>query len=201
MKILIDNGHGEETPGKRSPDGRLREYRYSREIADKVVEQLKNRGIDAERIVNEYIDIPLMVRCQRVNQICKTVGARNVLLISIHCNAAGSAGEWMPKSSGWSAHVSLNASQASKSLALALIGEAEKRVKVRKYSASSPYWPQNLAICRDTHCAAVLVENMFQDNPNDVEFLLSERGRQTIVDIHTNAIINYISKKLYLESV
>lgn len=26
MKILIDNGHGENTPGKRSPDGKLREY-------------------------------------------------------------------------------------------------------------------------------------------------------------------------------
>lgn len=25
MKILIDNGHGENTPGKRSPDGSLRE--------------------------------------------------------------------------------------------------------------------------------------------------------------------------------
>ena len=26
MKVLIDNGHGENTPGKRSPDGRLREW-------------------------------------------------------------------------------------------------------------------------------------------------------------------------------
>ena len=26
MKILIENGHGIETPGKRSPDGVLREY-------------------------------------------------------------------------------------------------------------------------------------------------------------------------------
>ena len=25
-KILIDNGHGIDTPGKRSPDGVLREY-------------------------------------------------------------------------------------------------------------------------------------------------------------------------------
>ena len=31
MKILIDNGHGENTPGKRSPDGKLREYLYARE--------------------------------------------------------------------------------------------------------------------------------------------------------------------------
>lgn len=30
MKILIDNGHGSNTPGKCSPDGRLREYSYVR---------------------------------------------------------------------------------------------------------------------------------------------------------------------------
>lgn len=29
MKILLDNGHGENTPGKRSPDGKLREYLYA----------------------------------------------------------------------------------------------------------------------------------------------------------------------------
>lgn len=35
MKILIDNGHGRETPGKRSPDGTLREYAWNRLIAGK----------------------------------------------------------------------------------------------------------------------------------------------------------------------
>ena len=34
MKILIDNGHGENTPGKSSTDGLFREYKYAREIAD-----------------------------------------------------------------------------------------------------------------------------------------------------------------------
>lgn len=37
MKILIDNGHDVNTPGKRSPDGRFREYKYNREIAAAVV--------------------------------------------------------------------------------------------------------------------------------------------------------------------
>lgn len=37
MRILIDNGHGKETPGKCSPDGRLKEYAYTREIADRLV--------------------------------------------------------------------------------------------------------------------------------------------------------------------
>lgn len=44
MKILIDNGHGENTPGKCSPDGRLKEWAYTREIADRVVAGLRHRG-------------------------------------------------------------------------------------------------------------------------------------------------------------
>lgn len=45
MKILIDNGHGEETPGKRSPDGLFREYKYARQIAEEVVKQLRLRAM------------------------------------------------------------------------------------------------------------------------------------------------------------
>ena len=47
MKILIDNGHGENTKGKRSPDGRLREYLYAREIAEAIERELRLRGYDA----------------------------------------------------------------------------------------------------------------------------------------------------------
>lgn len=36
-KILIDNGHGIDTPGKRSPDGVLREYAWNRLIAGRIV--------------------------------------------------------------------------------------------------------------------------------------------------------------------
>lgn len=41
MKIVIDNGHGRETAGKRSPDGRLLEWSYNREIARRVVADSK----------------------------------------------------------------------------------------------------------------------------------------------------------------
>ena len=37
MIVLIDNGHGENTPGKCSPDKRLREYKKAREIARRLV--------------------------------------------------------------------------------------------------------------------------------------------------------------------
>lgn len=40
MKILLDNGHGQDTPGKRSPDGFFREYAYTRFLASQILEQL-----------------------------------------------------------------------------------------------------------------------------------------------------------------
>ena len=55
MIVLIDNGHGSNTPGKCSPDKSLREYRWAREIAARVEEVLKTKGIDARRIVTEEI--------------------------------------------------------------------------------------------------------------------------------------------------
>ncbi len=89
MKILIDPGHGRNTPGKRSPDGRFREYQYTREIAAAVVARLQALGHDAQLLVPEQEDISLSERCRRVNAICQALGPRNVILISIHVNAAG----------------------------------------------------------------------------------------------------------------
>ena len=58
MKILIDNGHGKCTMGKRSPDGVLREYAWNREIAVRVVDALTDLGHDAQVLVPEaYRDI------------------------------------------------------------------------------------------------------------------------------------------------
>ena len=123
MVILIDNGHGSNTAGKRSPDGRLREYKYAREIAQDLCDSLRVMGYDARRIVTEETDVPLTSgkdnRVKRVNDVCKAVGKQNVLLVSIHCNAAGKGDKWLD-ARGWSAHVALKASENSKGLACCL---------------------------------------------------------------------------------
>lgn len=191
MKVLIDNGHGENTPGKRSPDGRLREWAYSREIADRVVYELRKKGIDAERIVKEDTDVPLSERCRRANAIYKETG-KKAILISVHCNAAGSGASWM-NARGWSVFVSNNASKNSKKLANSLVQVAECiSVPVRTQERGRLYWKQNLAICRDTLCPAVLTENFFQDNKEDVEYLLSAEGRLDVVRIHVEGIAKYL---------
>ena len=56
MKILIDNGHGVNTPGKCSPDGVFREYKYTREIAAAVVKHLQYWGFDATLVTPEEYD-------------------------------------------------------------------------------------------------------------------------------------------------
>lgn len=192
MVILIDPGHGENTAGKRSPDGRLREYKYAREIAAEIVKRLKTMDYNAQQLVTEDNDISLSVRCKRVNDICKHFGASNVLAVSVHCNAAGADGKWHD-ARGWQACVSLNASTKSKQLASYLFDAAQNEgLKMRSPKPGQKWWAQNLAICRDTNCPAVLTENLFQDNLADVEYLLSDEGREAIVNLHVNGIINYI---------
>ncbi|MDE6566123.1 MAG: N-acetylmuramoyl-L-alanine amidase [Lachnospiraceae bacterium] len=193
IKILIDNGHGSNTPGKYSPDKSLLEYSYTREIATRVVDKLRELGYDAERITPETTDISLKERVRRINQWCAKLGSKNCVSVSIHCNAAGADGKWH-NASGWSVFVSPNASANSKKLAQLLYAQAEKNgLKGNRSVPKEKYWVQSLAMCRDTKCPAVLTENMFQDNEDDVKLLLSEDGKQRIVDVHVNGIIDYIN--------
>lgn len=191
MKVLIDNGHGANTPGKRSPDGRLREYAYAREIAGRVVFELRKKGIDAEQIVKEEVDVPLSERCRRVNEY----KASEAILISIHCNAAGGGSTWM-QARGWEAWTSMGQTKADK-LATCLYEAAEKYLpgmKIRKdITDGDPDKESGFYILKHTKCPAVLTENLFQDNRTDADFLLSEAGKLAIVDLHVNGIINYLS--------
>lgn len=196
MKILIDNGHGENTKGKRSPDGVFREYAYTREIAEAVERELRLKGYDVERLVHETVDVPLDERARRVNEVCGRLGASNVVLVSIHCNAAGNGTEWM-NAKGWSAYTSKGKTKADQ-LATFLYEEAEKNFigkKMRKdNSDSDPDWEENFYILSKTKCPAVLTENFFQDNKDDVLYLCSEEGKQAIVKTHVDAIVRYIQK-------
>lgn len=189
MKVLIDNGHGSNTKGKRSPDGRLMEYAYTREIADMLVYELKKLGIDAERIVREELDVPLSERCRRVNEY----KASEAILISIHCNAAGS-GNWM-NARGWEAWTSVGKTKADK-LATCLYNAAEEvldGMKIRKDTSDGDEDKESdFYILKHTKCPAVLTENLFQDNKEDVDFLLSAEGKKAIVNLHVQGIRKYL---------
>lgn len=190
MKVLIDNGHGSNTPGKRSPDGRLREYAYTREIAARLEIELRKNGIAVERIVKEEIDVPLTERCRRANMY----KASEAILVSIHCNAAGNGSSWM-QARGWEAWTSVGKTKADK-LATYLYEGAENclsGMKIRKDMSDGDQDKESgFYILKHTRCPAVLTENLFQDNREDVEFLLSEEGKRAIVTLHVWGIMKYL---------
>ena len=193
MKILIDNGHGHNTPGKRSPDGKFREYAYNREIAKRIVADLIDRGYDAELLVPEDNDISLEERVRRVNALCSAHGKSNVILVSAHVNAAGNGSKWT-NATGWSVYTCKGQTTSDK-LAEYLCEAAIKNLPGKRirtdYSDGDSDWEENFYILRHTVCPAVLTENFFMDGL-DLEFLQSKAGKQAIVDTHVEGIVEYI---------
>ena len=196
MKILIDNGHGIDTPGKRSPDGHFREYAYNRYLAFLIRERLLALGLDAQLVVPEREDISLKERCRRVNAICRQLGSDQVILLSIHVNAAGNGQNWLD-ARGWSCFTTRGKTKAD-ALATCLYEAAKNNLPGHRlrtdFTDGDPDIEKDFYIIRHSSCPAVLTENLFMDNRQDVAFLESEEGAKAIVNLHVDGILQYLSK-------
>ena len=194
MKILLDNGHGVETRGKRSPDGVLREYAYNREIARAIYQHLQYRGIDSELVVPEETDISLYERCRRINVAAMRNGIADTALISIHVNAAGRGDKWMD-ATGWCAYTFPGDTKSDK-LATCLYKAAQRHLPGHRlrtdYSDGNPDYEKPFYILKHTYCAAVLTENGFMDSEVSLTFLESEEGNKAIVALHVEGILKYL---------
>lgn len=195
LLVIIDNGHGIDTKGKCSPDKSLYEWQWARDIAGKLMVELLKNGIEYYQLVPEDNDVSLKERVRRANQVALDAKKRGYecILISLHVDAAGGDGKWH-NASGWSVRVSPKASAKSKILAQSLYAQAKvKKLQGNRCVPKEEYWVQNLYICNNTSCPAVLTENLFQDNKEDVKYLLSEEGKRNIVELHLQGIINYMN--------
>jgi N-acetylmuramoyl-L-alanine amidase len=208
--VILGTAHRKREPGKESPDGRLKEYLYSREIVSELEKALKDAGLETFVDFMPYdlqknMQTPskslerqreLGLRVNEVNRLCRAYGKNNCCYVSIHVNAALADGNWHP-ANGWQVCVSPNCSPNSKQLAGYLFDAAAATpIRCRKPSLDRKYWEQSLYVLNRTLCPAVLTENMFQDNRDDVEYLLSDIGRKEIVGLHLEGILRYID---YLE--
>ena len=196
MKVLIDPGHGIDTPGKRSPDGQFLEYLWNRQVADLLLERLVAMGIDASLVVTETNDVTLRNRVNRVNTICNKVGASNVLLVSIHANAAGNGSSWQ-NAKGWSCYTSkgkTKSDQAAECLYDAFEEEFPER-KIRKdLSDGDKDWEENFYVLEKSRCPAVLLENFFYDNKEECAWMLQEETKRRIASAAAKGIAKYVGK-------
>ena len=196
MKILIDPGHGIDTPGKRSPDGLFREYLWNRQVADLILEGLVSAGVDASLVVTETNDVSLRNRVNRVNTICNRLGASNVLLVSIHANAAGNGSAWM-NAKGWSCYTSkgkTKSDQVAECLYDAFEEEFQDR-KIRKdMSDGDRDWEENFYVLQKSKCPAVLLENFFYDNREECAWMLQEETKRRIAYAAAKGIAMYVGQ-------
>lgn len=194
MKILIDPGHGIDTPGKRSPDGKFLEYLWNRQISDLLIDRFMIMSIDASLVVTETNDISLSTRLQRVNKVCSKVGASNVILLSIHSNAAGDGSKWM-SAQGWSCYT-LKGETKSDLIAECLYDAfetefAEKKIR-KDMSDGDRDWEENFYVLQKSKCSAVLLENFFYDNKDECAWLLKDETKERIADAIVKGITQYI---------
>ena len=192
LVILLDNGHAQSTPGKRSPDQTFYEYEFNRDIVDRISMALKLNNIPYHIITPELVpDISLTERANRINRYCEQYGKENCLAISVHANAAGNGG-WM-NARGWSVYTTKGLTNSDKYATL-FFNEAQSLLpaygqKLRAdWSDGDPDWEENFTILYKTRCPAILTENLFYDNKEDLKFLQSNIGRSIITQIHLNAI-------------
>lgn len=189
--VILDNGHGKETAGKRSPvweDGsQLFEWEFSRDIVRRIIRMLEKDGVAYERIVPEDVDISLKERCRRANSVYDRTGGR-CFLLSIHANAGGGT--------GWECYTTPGTTDADM-IATALCRTFEKEFGgeyMMRFDCSDgdPDKEAEFYILRHTKCPAVLTENFFMDTETDCRLIMSDEGRQRIAQAHYDAIRQFL---------
>lgn len=194
MYYVLDCGHSLTTPGKRSPDHQFFEYEYNRIIGRRVAERLNDLGIEYcfTYPIDEPYDLSLTSRANVANKVAKEKGAGNVLLISIHSNAAGNGKDWK-NAKGWSVWTTKGETRSDKFATLFFEEAVKECAKVgrtlrKDTSDGDPDWEANFTVIFKTICPSILIEEFFYDNQEEMNWLLSEEGKTTCTNIIVNAI-------------
>ena len=189
--IALDDGHGMNTPGKRTPpltkdlyiDGKLvrkkgeviKENEFNRAVVKYLAEALKRCGFDVLLVAPTDEDTPLATRVSRANN------ANADAYVSKHYNALGSI--WQTKAKGLVTIIHYNHQSKTKVLANNVHEELWKlhsdhnctNYGVRTDTDISGY---SLYVLRNTKMPAILTESGFMDNMTEVVDMLDTNFQQ-----------------------
>ncbi|MBM4760832.1 N-acetylmuramoyl-L-alanine amidase [Bacillus sp. B15-48] len=184
MRIMLDAGHGYNTPGKRSPDG-MREYEFNRAIANFARDLLQNyQNVTVYFAHSDQTDVPLRARTDKANQLNVNV------YVSIHANAHGNGG-WT-SAGGIETYVFLTRPPVAYQLAQKIQQNLVRASNLRDRGVKTG----DLHVLRETKMDAVLVECGFMTNRDEIKLLRSEAYRRTCAE----AIVNALAEQFKLVS-
>ncbi len=187
MKVfLLDNGHGQETAGKRSPiwpDGsQLFEWSFNRDMVARIKARAVKAGLLVVDLVPETKDILLAERVARANNWHDVTNAR-AILVSIHANAGGGT--------GFEVYTSRGKTKADNyaSVIYNVLKTAFPDQKMRSDMSDGDVDKEAyFYILRNTRCPAILCENLFMDNYTDCRLLLQDSFRDKLADAYLDAL-------------
>jgi N-acetylmuramoyl-L-alanine amidase len=161
VKIMLDAGHDENTAGKRSLDGSLREFQFNKPVAEKIhhmLSQYENVEIFFAHDIHDGIDQSLKERTDLANSL-------NVdCYISIHANAGNQAAR------GIETYIHPNAESETYVLARAIHDNTVILTKQNNRGIKRA----DFHVLRETNMKAVLIECGFMTNVDDLHLLKSE---------------------------
>lgn len=194
MYIVIDCGHSKKTLGKRSPDCKFLEYEQNRILGKMIGERLTQLEIDwcFTYDLEDENDLGLSKRAAVANEKCKIYGSKNVLLISIHHNAIGD-GLSFNNTKGFSVWTTKGKTVSDKYGEL-FVQAAEEvlvpmgRKVIKDRSDGDGDYEQNFTVIYKTLCPSVLIEYGFYTNEEEMEWMMSDEGREAFVELTIRAI-------------
>ncbi|WP_391116953.1 N-acetylmuramoyl-L-alanine amidase [Psychrobacillus sp. L3] len=181
MKIMLDAGHGPETPGKRTPDGKMREFEFNQVVVQLMKMELQKCGVIVLLSHLGTSDVPLIERTTLANKL--GVNA----FISIHANAFGSS--WNDVS-GIETFTYTKPSSHSKILSKLIQDSMCSTTKRTNRGVKRA----NFAVLRDTKMPAVLVECGFMTNRAEAALLQSASYRNLCSNAMAHAILSWNKK-------
>lgn len=195
--IILDPAHGADVKGKCSPDGKHREYRWSRDRVKSLVAILTNLGYEVYVTTESENEPGLSKRKNFATQIRK---GETKLLLSLHNNAAGNGSEWK-SARGVEVYTTPGVTKAD-ICADYILSQLKKDFPELKMRYNKDVYlerdkEERFTVLMGADYMGVLVEWLFQDNKNDVELLMdSETNKKfegSIVDAIEN-INDYFKK-------
>lgn len=200
MVIIFDRAHGKDVAGKKSPDSRLIEWKWSQAFITLVMAKLSNCNL---KVLCPFIHLDtepgLSKRVETYNELVAKHG--DCLMISPHVNAAGEG--WEERASGFEIWTSPGQDE-SDPIADVFLNEIARVFpgeKIRKDLTDGDQDKEakftvlyGNGVLKPKY-KAVLVENLFMTCHADVDKLLDEKFNDTLADAYINAIFRILNYK------
>ena len=193
--ILWDNGHGKNTPGKRSPkwpdQKQLLEWEWTRELAQYCLIKASQLHLNSKILVPESYDVSLQERCNREHD--EYAKNKNTIFVSLHGNAFG-----VESVNGFEVFTSPGVTESDKVAKEILLRCKETGVFNMRMNEGHEYLNKEarFKVLTGTKGKSVLVEAGFYTNKEEAKFMQSIEGLNIISSIIVEGLNNYITKAI-----